>query len=389
MRVLHVTSSADPIGGGVIESVRQIGLHLEGQGYHSEVACLDCPDAPWLKGFPLPIHALGPSRTSYRFSATLLPWLRANAPRFDAVLVHGLWQYGSFAVWSALHGTETPYYVYPHGMLDPWFKRTYPLKHLKKTLYWPWGEYRVLRDARAVLFTCEEEKRLARQSFHLYRAREEVVPLGTAPPPEDTVKSRAAFLAAWPTLAGKRLLLFLSRIHVKKGCDLLLEAFAKVADSDPALHLIMAGPDRDGLQEVLQQLARSLGIEERVTWAGMLSGEQKWGAFYAAEAFVLPSHQENFGIAVAEALACGLPVLISNKINIWREIEQDGAGLVANDDVAGTTQMLEKWLIFDSTAKQEMGRAAIACYRKHFDIARMYESLLRILEAKPETVERK
>lgn len=382
MKLLNITSSTDPDGGGVAEAIRQIGLHLVERGHDVEVACLDAPDAPWLEGFPLPVHALGPSRTSYRYSAALVPWLRANASRFDAVLVHGLWQYGSFAAWSELHGTAMPYYVYPHGMLDPWFKRAYPLKHLKKSLYWPWGEYRVLRDARAVLFTCEEEKRLARQSFSLYRAREEVVPLGTAPPLDDAVESRTAFLAANPTLAGKRLLLFLSRIHVKKGCDLLLEAFAKVADTDPALHLVMAGPDRDGLLELLQQQARSLGIEERVTWTGMLSGELKWGAFYAAEAFVLPSHQENFGIAVVEALACGLPVLISNKINIWREIEEERAGLVANDDVDGTSEMLKKWLAMLPGDRQKMQQRAKCCFDRYFKIERAAQNLLDVISAR-------
>ena len=98
---------------------------------------------------------------------------------------------------------EIPYFVYTHGMLDPWFKRTYPLKHLKKCFYWPWGEYRVLRDAKAVLFTCEEEKLLARQSFGLYQAHEVVVSYGTNGPTGDAEAQRAAFLAQYPALAGK------------------------------------------------------------------------------------------------------------------------------------------------------------------------------------------
>ena len=113
----------------------------------------------------------------------LLPLLmNLDRAQFDAVIVHGLWQYSSFGVWRALAGTDTPYFVFPHGMLDPWFKRTYPAKHFKKLLYWPWAEYRVLRDAAAVLFTSEEERRLARESFALYRAREVVVNYGTAAP---------------------------------------------------------------------------------------------------------------------------------------------------------------------------------------------------------------
>lgn len=379
MRILNVISSTDPDGGGVAEAVRQIGLVLRERGYANEIVCLDAPDAPWLSNSSLPVHALGPGRTGYLYSSALLPWLKANVSRFDTVLVHGLWQYGSFATWKALKGTQIPYYVYPHGMLDPWFKRTFPLKHLKKSLYWPWAEYRVLRDARAVLFTCEEEKRLARQSFRLYRVREEVVALGTAPPPNDSEEARDAFLAAWPHLKEKRLLLFLGRIHLKKGCDLLLEAFAKVAGTDTSLHLVMAGPDQIGLQTGLQQQAAALGISARVTWTGMLTGERKWGAFYAAEAFVLPSHQENFGIAVVEALACGLPVLISNQVNIWREIETDRAGLVAKDDLAGTTALLGHWLSLPPQDREEIQGNAKSCFARNFQIEQAAQNLLDVL----------
>ena len=97
----------------------------------------------------------------------------------------------------------TPYFVFPHGMLDPWFKRTYPLKHLKKLLYWPWAEYRVLRDAAAVLFTSEEERRLARESFWPYRCNEVVVNYGTAAPEIDLASAREDFFGSFPQLRGQ------------------------------------------------------------------------------------------------------------------------------------------------------------------------------------------
>jgi len=381
MRLLNVIPSVNPDAGGTVESIRQVIPLLAARGHVSEIACLDPPTAPWLAEMPLTVHALGPGLTGYQYSPMLVSWLRKNAFHFDAVIVHGLWQYSSFATWQALHGSDLPYFVYTHGMLDPWFKRTYPLKHLKKSLYWPWAEYRVLRDAAAVLFTCEEEKLLARQSFRLYRAKEIVVSFGTAEPVGDPEEVKTAFLAAYPELTGKRLLLFLSRLHVKKGCDLLLEAFAAVAGADPALHLVMAGPDKDGLQPSLQALAERLGVAERITWTGMLSGNSKWGAFQASEAFVLPSHQENFGIAVAEALACGLPVLISNKINIWREIKGAGAGLVADDTLEGSKQLLQQWLQLSLEARRQMALNARQCFLKHFEIEQVAQSLLNVLEA--------
>jgi glycosyltransferase involved in cell wall biosynthesis len=381
MNLLRLIPSLDPRGGGPMEAARKIDTALAACGVQVEVACLDAPDAGgFLHDYPATVHALGPAKLGYRYSAALLPWLKAHRQRFDAVIVDGLWQYHGFAAWRALAGTDTPYFVFTHGMLDPWFKHTYPLKHLKKGLYWPWAEYRVLRDARAVLFTSEEERRLARESFRLYRCNEVVTAFGTGQPPLDADGSLAArFRAQHPQLAGKRIVLFLSRIHEKKGCDLLLSAFAQVAPAHPELHLVMAGPDQTGWAAVLKRQAHDLGIAERVTWPGMLQGDDKWGAFHAAEVFCLPSHQENFGIVVAEALGCGKPVLISNKVNIWREIETDAAGIVGDDTAAGTLEALQAWLGLSSTEKQAMSKAAARSFDTRYRIENVASGLISIM----------
>lgn len=237
----------------------------------------------------------------------------------------------------------------------------------------------MLRDAAAVLFTCEEERVLARQSFWLYRCNEVVVGYGTAAPQGDSQAQRALFLQKFPATQGKRNLLFLSRIHEKKGCDLLIEAFASASRLDSNLHLIMAGPDQQGLKESLVQLSIKLGVSEKITWTGMLKGDLKWGAYHAADAFVLTSHQENFGIVVAEALACGLPTLISNKVNIWREIEQYQAGLVGEDTVAGSINMLEKWAKLDQSAREAMRVNAKNCFDKKFEMGQAAINCLKII----------
>jgi glycosyltransferase involved in cell wall biosynthesis len=387
MKILHVVASIDPAVGGPSESIKQFGTCVQSLGHSVEVAALDAPGADWIQGFPCKVYALGPSLLGYRYSKKLLPWLKQNVANYDFIILNGIWQYSSFGTWRAFKWLRKndkvfpPYVVFTHGMLDPWFKQTYPLKHLKKWLYWPWAEYQVLRDAKAVLFTCEEERLLARQSFWLYQCNEVVVNYGTKTPPDQLDVQQAQFLLAFPELKGKRVLLFMSRIHPKKGCDLLLEAFAVVARTESNLHLVLAGPDQVGWQKKLAQQAKSLGISERITWTGMLKGDLKWGAFRSAEVFVLPSHQENFGIAVAEALACSLPVLISNKVNIWREIEADGAGLVANDDVESTTKLLQKWLALSPQVQQVMRQNAKACFTERFEITQAAQNLLEVLNA--------
>jgi glycosyltransferase involved in cell wall biosynthesis len=381
MKLLHVLSSLDPAGGGPMEGVLQSSLECVRLGHRIEVATLDAPDSKFLDGYPLPVHALGPARSGYAYASSFVPWLRAHAADYDAVIVNGLWQYHGLGTWRALRGTGVPCFVFTHGMLDPWFKKAYPLKHAKKWLYWPWADYRLLRDAEAVLFTCEEERLLARRSFWLYRAREVVVSFGTRAPPDGAARLREVFLTAHPALRGKRLLLFLSRIHEKKGCDLLIDAFARVARDRPDLQLVMAGPDQNGWGATLQAQAARLGIADRITWPGMLRDDLKWGAFHAADAYVLPSHQENFGIAVAEALGCGLPVLISDKINIWREIEAGGAGIVERDTIEGCERSLRRWLELSPEHRSAMRESAMRLFLQRFTVEAMARSLLDVVGA--------
>ena len=368
MKILHVCSSLDPRGGGVAEAVRQFGAALVRAGHHTEVATVDPPGAGWTAEMPFPVHALGPSRMSYQYAPKLGKWLRARRDDFDCVISHGLWQYHGFATWRAWRGARGPRFVFAHGMLDPWFKRTYPRKHLKKWLYWPWAEYHLLREAQAVFFTCEEERQLARESFWLYRANEAIVSLGIEEPPGDTLRRKESFFDKYPGLRGKRLVLFLGRIAEKKGVDSLLTAYEHLRNSRPPdVELVMAGPvDEDPM---IKRWLTTIYADE-AHWPGMLTGDSKWGALHAAEVFILPSHQENFGIAVVEALACGKPVLISDKVNIWREIDADGACLVAGDRGLGTLDLLKRWFALSAEERDAMGQRARVSFEKRFHIDR-------------------
>jgi len=387
MRFLHTIPSADPALGGPIEAMNRLGAALESRGHTTEIVSTDPPTAAWLDASPLKIHALGPIRGAslgagvrrYSYAPNLLPWLRARGQAYDVVVVHGLWQYLSFAAWSAFQGGAVPYVVYPHGMLDPWFKRRYPVKHLKKWLYWPWADYRLLRDARCVVFTSDEERVLARESFWLYRAQEEVIRYGTADPLPVDPDAHAQFLEAHPMLAGREVVLYLSRITRKKGCDLVIRAFAEAVAGNPELRLVMAGPD-ENYRDDLVLLAAELGVGDKIVWPGKLAGNLKWGAFATASAFILCSHQENFGVAVAEALACWVPVLISDKVNIHREISEARAGLVAPDTLDGARQLFSGWGEMGVLERAAMGRRARALFLSSFGVEGMADSFLGIIE---------
>jgi glycosyltransferase involved in cell wall biosynthesis len=378
VKILHVISSVDPRDGGPIECIKQMAAEMTRLGHTTEIASLDAPDAPYLPQCPIKVHALGPGISSYQYTTRFVPWLKSVSASYDAVVVNGVWQYHSFGVWRALRDGSVRYFVFPHGMLDPWFKRRYPLKHLKKWMVWPWADYRVLRDARAVLFTCEEERLRARESFWLYRATECVASLGTAGPAKPSDALKDAFWHAYPHLRDREIVLFLGRIHPKKACDLLIEAFAAAARNADVV-LAFAGPDETGWSTKLRQIADRAGVGDRVEWLGMVEADVKWGAYHAASVFALPSHQENFGISVIEALATGTPVLVSNKVNIWREIVDAGAGFVDDDTLEGATRLLSLWFALDADARRAMSEHALVCFQTRFRSETMAAQLIDVL----------
>ena len=380
MHILHVISSMSPADGGPPKAVRQLVEAYVEIGDSIEVACQDDPDEPYLADIPCPVHALGPSFLGrYGLSPRLWRWLHSNAHRFDGIVMNGIWTFPGLAVSSAARRARTPYGVFVHGGLDPWFNRTYPLKHLKKLLYWPL-QHAVLRDAQAVFFTTRTERDLAQTSFSPSRWKSVVVPYGINDPEErrkaperaraDGVERRRLrrgrpaeqieeFYRRLPALRDRGFLLFLGRLHEKKGCDLLLQAFARTAASAPEVDLVIAGPDHAAMQGKLQHLAEKLGIASRV----------------------LPSHQENFGIAVVEALAVGRPVLISNQVNIWRDVESDAAGLVDDDTVDGTERLLRRWFHFPAPERKAMGVRARDCFVSRYAMNRAAVAINRIFHS--------
>jgi glycosyltransferase involved in cell wall biosynthesis len=390
--VLHLIGSVDPKIGGPVEALRQLYAVFKEHGIEIEAATLDQPDAPYLKDYPFKIYALGRPRGSeqwertkipwirYRLSPKYTPWLRQNLHRYDLVIGHGIWTHSSSGAVGPLLKSKTPYFVFTHGALDPWFRQTYPIKHLIKQLFWWVGDGRYLHHAKSVLFTTEEERLLARGAFHGYSPAETVIRYGVADPPPHTEAQDLAFRARVPDLNGRPYLLYLSRIHPKKGCDLLIRAFAAKADKDPDLQLVIAGPDETGWQPDLSKLAERKGMGRRIHWPGMLRGDEKWGAFRNCEAFILPSHQENFGIVVAEALACGKQVLISDKVNIWREVTGSGGGLVAPDTLDGAKSLLARWLDQSPDERAAAATAARQCYLTYFDIKKTSVDIVRLVK---------
>ncbi len=389
MRILKTVHSLDPAAGGVATAVDALSRAEITLGHSVEVACLDDPASLWLAGRPYGVHAFRPKfLRSYGYCPAFAAWLGQNAGRFDVMTVEGLWQYHGPIVRNLALRAKIPYVVYPHGMLDPWFQRAYPAKHRKKMVYWKLCGHKVLRDARAVAFTTEEEMRLAQNSFQPWQARSVISPLGVTLPDGSPGDRAQAWREKFPVLAARKFLLFLGRIDPKKGADLLLEAYASaypeaVRNTGAAPALVLAGPEtRPEFSAYCRGLMIKFGLREGtdVIWAGLLDHEMKWAALETADALVLPSHQENFGYVVAEALAAGTPVLISKPVNLWREVVADGAGLAASDDVAGTRELLAAQAAWTPADRARFSNAALACFQKRYQIEAAARRQVEVLE---------
>lgn len=348
MRVLHVIPSLSPKRGGPSFAVRSMAEAVAGQGEQVEVAATDDDGAGHL-AVPLAQPMVENSVTYryfhrqtdfYTFSWPLTRWLARNVGDYDVVHIHALFSYSTLpAAWLARRN-GVPYIVRPLGTLNQWGRqhRRPVLKKASLRLI----EGPILARAARIHYTCEQERIEAEAGGCRYPAS--VLPLGIDLAPFASLPPADAFLKRCPQLSGKSVILFLSRLHPIKGLDNLLRAMARLAPDYPDVCLVLVGDGEPAYVSELQAQAAALGLIERIVWTGPLYDADKLAAFAAADLFVLPSYSENFGLAAVEALAAGLPLVISDQVGIQREVAQAEAGLVTPCDPIALAQALAAML---------------------------------------------
>lgn len=312
--------------------VNQWCIELVRRGWRSEVlttdAYADSPDTAWIDAYranyPIDVlPLLGPK--GFGYSPTFKKTLQKSLTNFDLVHVHNLWSYCNQLAAHVCVQRKVPFLVSTHGMLDP---HSMERKPLKKDLYGRFLEWPALRKASGIVFTHMEEERLARQTCAAL-PQGFIVPLGTEDPPAKSRKELASvFLTNRPELSDGPRVLFLSRLHSKKGLDLLLPAFRNVLKCRADAKLVLVGPGEPDYLRQLHETIRNLDIADRVLVTGSMIGESKWEALAAGDVYVLPSYQENFAIALVEALRVGTPVVCSQRVNIWLDLKNAGAATI-------------------------------------------------------------
>ena len=288
-----------------------------------------------------------------RLSIGLGAYLRRTVRSFDIVHVHGLYRFpASYAPYEA-RKQGVPYIIRPHGSLDPYLydksSRSVWLKRHYERLF----DLPNLHAAGAIHYTADEERE--RAAFLHLRAPSFVVSNGLDWEQYRTLPLRGALRQRWG-LGEAPVVLFLGRLHFKKGLDLLIPAFDAVRRSVPDARLVIIGPENDDYGLKVRGWVHECGLDSAVHFAGPLHGQEVLQAYMDADVFVLPSYAENFGMTVAEAMACALPVVISDQVNIHAEVSRAGAGLVTRCDVAEVTDALNK-LLGDRQQRQTMGNA--------------------------------
>ena len=348
-------------------------------GHTVDIATLDDPRIKLLSQDDLSFIRLGPTKFGRYYSQNSRKWIENNISKYDVIIINGLWSYNNYLISKICRKNNKKYFIFPHGMLDITFRKLYPLKHLKKYVYWLLIEKNVINNSEAVIYTCRTELDMAIKTFPYYNAKSLVMNYGINIPPIIAEEKIVNYKKIISNNSENRVLLYLSRIHEKKGCDLLIIAFSEIIKINKNLVLIIAGPGEFKYINGLKNLVLKLGISEDVKFIGEVSDDNKWLNFYSADLFCLPSHQENFGIAIAEALACSLPVLISDKVNIWKDVEEANAGFISPDSIDGVKISLIRWLQLDNKIIEVLRKNARNLFLSKYEMKTAISSLMEII----------
>jgi len=337
MKILHVIADLNPSSGGPPKAALETCQSLVREGQQVTLFTTNLVDggtsnvplgeAVNVEGVNIYYFPCGKFR-KWPVSIPMARAIRENINNFDIVEIHGLYLFPSVVTAYYCRKYKIPYLILPHGSLDPFLRKK---GRLKKAIYHLLIEKRNLNNAAAIHYTAEEEKNLAHSALKI-RAPALVVPLGLNTNEYSQLPKRNSFRSKYPEVGDKLILLSLGRINFKKGFDLLTKAFGQVAQLRPDARLVIAGPEDTGYGDQVRRWLAEFGVLDKTIFTGMLSGREKLAALADADIFVLPSYTENFGIALVEAMACGLPVITTYKVNIWREIAQAGAGEIIHCD---------------------------------------------------------
>jgi len=313
--------------------------------------------------------------TGWQFSWQMTKALKRNLRAFDLIYLSAVWNYPTAAAACCSRRYKKPYVIAPRGVLYPY---TAGRKTWKKRPYYELIVRRDLKNAVAIHYTTKAEAEQCHPRLHL-RNRTIIIPNGIDLTEFVDLPGKRRLRGRYPVLKDKRVLLFLSRINWKKGLDLLAKAYGRLARERDDVHLLVVGPDEAGYKRKVIGWLKDEEALDRVTFTGMLTGDEKLAAYVGSDLFVLPSYSENFGMVVIEAMACGLPVVISDQVGVYKEVQRARAGVVVPPDSADLYTALVK-LLDNKGESQEMGWRGKAVVEEQFAVEKVADRMIEAFE---------
>ncbi|MDJ0734448.1 MAG: glycosyltransferase [Nostocaceae cyanobacterium] len=375
--ICHVVASINENIGGPAYSVTNLAQALSGEGIDSHLFTLDYQN----RGQQVPtsnvkIHSY-PATQIAKFFRGFQPSAsyalqQLASTELDLIHNHGLWMFPNLYARQAATKNNLPLLISPRGMLEAWSLKNSWFKKLPA-----WFLYEQQNLQKAIVFhgtSKEEVNSIRKLNFSQPIA---LIPNGVSLPDLSKQPNREILLQYFPELTDKKWLLFLSRIHPKKGLDNLMRTWSKIANEFSDWHLIIAGPDSSGYQKKLEILTKDLKLETSVTFTGMLSGKIKASALRNADLFVLPTHSENFGIAIAESLAYEVPV-VTTKEAPWEDLVKYGCGWWIEDNQKSLEIALREGMQLSDIQRKEMGRKGRIMVEKKYSWSTIAQEMSRV-----------
>ena len=380
MKILHVIDTTNPKTGGPVEGLKQLYKYYKKKKINVEILSSDnnLYSNNLKKDLPK-INIAGKQSFFFRYNSKLIPWLEKNIYKYDLLIVHGIWLYHNFAVMNVANRFNKPYFVFTHGAMAPWLNKFLTFKYIKKKIFFSLFQRKFLLRAKAVFFTSLTEMNNAKKEFNLSGVKKKYIGYGIFGNQNTNNFNKKKFLEKFPNFKYKKIILYLGRIHEIKGIDILIKSFLKLYSKNKLFHLIIAGPANKNYLKKLKAL--NDGSNENITWFSDVYGKFKWDLFNVSDFFCQPSHHENFGITIVEALSSKKPVIISNKVNIFKTIKNYNAGLIANDNQNSFDKTLLRINFISNKDYKKLSNSAYMCFKTNFSLERYFNKYLSYIKS--------
>ena len=375
MKALHIAANLSPEWGGPAKVVIELAEALHRKSLDISIFTTirkgdlfpTCPKGVDLQLFTQSFLA----KLWTCHSLDLARAVQHQASKFDLIHIHEIWHHPCYAAYRAARKAGKPYVITVHGALAPWALN---YKVLKKKIYAALIQKHILNGAAATHAITQEEVNHIR-AFRV-SSPVAVIPNGIDPEKFQGLPPREELEKLYPKLEGKKIILFLGRIHPIKGLDILVKAFGKIAKIRGDVRLVVAGPDSAGYQNQVERLLKTEGVLDKTVFTGMLTGQRKLAALSRADIFVLPSYSEGFSMSILEAMACGLPVVITRQCH-FPEIAEARAGIVVVPDANQLAEALAR-LLDEPQLRKEMGANGRRLVQEKFTWDKVAEQMIRL-----------